>query len=288
MNNIKLTFMRIRDDFLNQPSLMILYILGTTICIFVFSVFWGSIPDLINDYNEIMKIERTYSVVFSSSENIKLGDLNFLGTYDISDIVAVDISYKEHDLYAENIDQFDIYSIKIVMNQKLTVKESDEFVTEITNHLNDKYNIKEVISPESIFGLDGGSRLNEIITKILNISITYIICFIACAYLFKYVFDINTYENTIYSIIGASKSRVMLIALTEAVILTFGCSIISLGFNLILKDNFLKNVYGLTTIYSFWDYLMIVCFTLVLSIAVMVPFFIKYLKNPIIKTKTEL
>ncbi len=280
--------MRIRDDFLNQPSLMILYILGTTICIFVFSVFWGSIPDLINDYNEIMKIERTYSVVFSSSENIKLGDLNFLGTYDISDIVAVDISYKEHDLYAENIDQFDIYSIKIVMNQKLTVKESDEFVTEITNHLNDKYNIKEVISPESIFGLDGGSRLNEIITKILNISITYIICFIACAYLFKYVFDINTYENTIYSIIGASKSRVMLIALTEAVILTFGCSIISLGFNLILKDNFLKNVYGLTTIYSFWDYLMIVCFTLVLSIAVMVPFFIKYLKNPIIKTKTEL
>ena len=280
--------MRIRDDFLNQPFLISLYILGTTICIFVFSVFWGSIPDLINDYNEIMKIERTYNVVFRSNENIKYGDLDFLETYDISNIVAVDILNKEHDLFTENMNQSDICSIKIVMDHKLTVKESDKFVKEITNHLNDKYDMKEVISPESISGLGNDFRLNDIITKILNISITYIICFIACAYLFKYVFDINTYENTIYSIVGASKSRVMLIALTEAVILTLGCSLISVALDLILKDNFLKNVYGLTTIYSFWDYLMIVCFTLVLSIAVMVPFFIKYLKNPIIKTKTEL
>ena len=53
MNIIKLAFMRIRDDFLNQRLLMTLYVLGTTICIFVFSVFWSSIPEMISQYDKL-------------------------------------------------------------------------------------------------------------------------------------------------------------------------------------------------------------------------------------------
>ena len=182
------------------------------------------------------------------------------------------MDYQKYDLLEKNKSFSGIYSIDIVFSHELSDEESAEFLKKINDDFAYKHEISDIGTPENApeFG-SNSSQLGELVTKFLNISLTYVICFIACAYLFKYVFDINTYENTVYSIVGAAKSSVLRIALTEALVLVFGCSLVSVGLNLILKDNVLKEIYGLSTAYSVWDYILI-----------------KYLKNPIIKTKIDL
>lgn len=286
MRNIILAVMRIKDDFMNNPFLMFLYVLGSIVCVLIFSVFWGSVPNLIEEYNEISLSERTYTISFEQGENIKFEDFDFLNKYGISSITAEKSPEEKYSLSNKDETFSDIYRVTIIFRSVLSDNSHAEMIKEISEKFYKQHKISEIATPYS--DITSHKQISEIVQKIINISLIYLICFIACAYLFKYVFDTNTYENTVYSIIGASKKRVMVIVLIEAVILTLGCSLIALLLNVVLKDNILSDFAGSQAAFTIWDCLIIIGSALILSLVTMIPFFVKYLKNPIIETKREL
>ena len=75
--------------------------------------------------------------------------------------------------------------------------------------------------------------------------------------------------------------------LIEVGILSIVSSVIAIVINLLLYDSLFININAEGVRYGILDYLIITAFALVLSIITIIPFFITYLKNPLIKTKRE-
>ncbi len=231
------------------------------------------------DGNYILQIKNS-NTQFSNAEplpkTITLNDTEFKVIDDIAEIKYTDIWHTgliSLDSFVKN--HFETSSISIVLKSSLSPRDSSKLIALLSEGFEDKG--VSIISDPLANDLTENQR-GEILGKIFNMVLLYIICFIACAYLFKYVFDSNRYENTIYSLIGASKRRVVVIMLIDAAILSIASFAVATGINLLL--------FGTET-YGIFDYLIIAAFTLTLSILTIIPFFVMYIKNPLIKTKNE-
>lgn len=282
-----LSFMRIKDDFSNQPFLMTLYVVGTSLCVMIFSIFWCNVPALAQKYQDDSEAQKKYSVVFQHTYDIYSEDFDFLYQYGIKEITATGLNNKTYHVLSDNKQTFpDIRSIGIVLNDINTDDENAKLIKDLSDYLDNNHYSANIETPYS--DLSSRNEIGNIVRKITEITGIYIICLIGCASLFKYIFDVNTYENIIYSMVGASKIKVMIIAILESSILNFCCSVIAITLNIFLKDNLLQDSFDYKVVYTFGDYSFIVISTMILSFIVMIPFFIKYLREPIIKVKREL
>lgn len=291
MRNLILALMRIKDDFINQKLMMSLYAVGSIVCILVFTYFFANIQILIEKYYDASDGVRTYTIFLNEDTEIKPTDFDRLSNYNIKSIsiTTYEITedgwfHKSYDVLAEDYKICKSQVITLVLKNTFSDYEKSEFIADVSNKLGEIYNIDNINPP----GEDSNVIASDIMKEIVKISTLYIICFIACAYLFKYVFDSNRYENTIYSLVGASKRRVVTIMLIEAGILSLASSIVTVIIHrLLLNTEFFIQLNQEGIVYSMIDYLIIIGFTLVLSILTIIPFFITYLANPLIKTKRE-
>lgn len=293
MRNILLALMRIKDDFTSQKLMMTLYSVGSVICILVFMYFYVNVPVLIEQYEKYQIHQRSYTIFLANETEINPTDFDELDEYEIDEVRVrcYNVTDKgtvtvDYNVMSEDYKTVKSLEITIVLEHILSFNDNAEFINFIKEDLGDKYNVISIIDPLANEP-DILEQATEIFRQIINASLIYVICFIACAYLFKYVFDSNRYENTIYSLIGASKRRVVCIMLIEAAILSIISSVIAVVINVLFYDILFININTEGVKYGMLDYLTITVFALLLSIITIIPFFITYLKNPIIKTKRE-
>lgn len=128
---------------------------------------------------------------------------------------------------------------------------------------------------------------NVLLFEILRLCLMYVIGFAGCAVLFKYMFDLNRYENIVYSIVGSSKLKVTKIIFLEATVMSVISIIIAIILHISLYDCFFSLINRQEIAYTFGDYCIIALFSLILSLLTLIPFFIPYMKNPIMKSKTR-
>lgn len=353
MKNFVLALMRIKDDFINQKLMMMLYAVGSVICISVFMYFFVTIPGLVEEYKELLEspYNRTYNISLSEKSEFSASDFDFLKDYDVQNI-GLQTQNEDHQSFlavssAEYLEQIELASketidkllsdgnyiiilnnenaslpkikningvdfeviggfssgnlglydthsagyisldafiknklkansISIMLTSSLSSYDNSKLIALLSQKLGQKHPVSSITDP--LLSDPTEYKRGEIMNQIIKISTLYIICFIACAYLFKYVFDSNRYENTIYSLVGASKLRVVKIMLIEALILSIASFIVSTIINLL--------IFGTET-YGILDYLAIAVFTSVLSILTIIPFFVVYIRNPLVKTKSE-
>lgn len=288
MRKILMAVMRIKDDFVNQPMLMTLYCIGTIICVTVFIVFFGSFNALMDKYEDMSKASREYYVFFKDHYNVSSKDFSFLEKYGIQEIVASDDleGYAQSELEIYNSKKsFNANCVKIVFKENISAMENSNIIQDISQKMDGKYGDIYISPP---YGGSATEDLSSYYRTLINLILIYVICFIGCGYLFKYVFNTSKYENTIYSLVGASKGNVVKIMLIESVILCLSGCAVAIILHLLFKDNILSMIYLEDSTYSFLDYVYIVLFTFLLSIATTIPFFIGYIRNPILKTKREL
>ena len=291
MRNFILAINRVKEDFINHKPFMILYLIGSVVCIIVFIYSYTNIPLIIQQYKEASLIDRTYTVEFSEKTEIEKSSFDFLENYNVESTYIQyygnDENSKENtDIFSDNTKKNDIIGVTVVLKSTLSTYQNAEFIEEISKKVGGKYHIKSIISPSP--SDNSGPDINLIVQNLLNISLMYIICFGVCACLFKHIFDSNRYENTIYSIVGSSKKRVFSIALIEAGILSLISIAIAFIIHFLLYDILFSKIYLYSVPYNALDYIVIAIFTLTLSIVTIIPFFVMYFKNPIIKTKRKL
>ncbi|MDD6489450.1 MAG: hypothetical protein PUG48_06535 [Clostridia bacterium] len=354
MKTFRLIFSRLISDFQRNKAMMILYFVGSILCVLVFIYFFNNIQVLNREYQEEKEQlpNRKYVVSLKEKQPLNISDFDFLKDYDIENIGAEEdfnidnkqiqvvtfsstdylydsipkqlrdkvnfsltdkqmseniiVSNSEKDIYKiNNIDFKNIHSevlsgiyiptnafinnnfttqkISIVLSKCLNASENSSFIELLETKLGSSYKIDNISNP-----LDhDSSKLNEIIFELIRLCLIYIICFIGCAFLFKYIFDMNRYENIIYSIVGSSKIKVLFLMILEAVIISVISILFAIILHISLYDCFFSLINRENIQYTVNDYLIISGFSIILSVITLIPFFISYVKNPILSSKSK-
>lgn len=109
------------------------------------------------------------------------------------------------------------------------------------------------------------------------ISGIYLISILSFLFLFQYLIQENSYENVVYSLVGARKSSVVCIACMELTLLSGGSALLAGLLHAALYNPFFVhiNIYGQVP-YTLWDYLLCFFLTVALSLAALTPFLATY------------
>ncbi len=229
---------------------------------------------------KLAKENMNNNVIFTNSkeETVMVNGVPFKNIYTDTELC----NYIPLNAFLNN--NFPADKISIIFFRHPNPVQNSDFVDLLHEHF-DKYQIDNEISDAN--GGDMNYFYNQIIFEILRLCLIYIIGFIGCAFLFKYMFDLNRYENIVYSIVGASKLKVTKIMLLEATIMSIISIIIAIVLHITLYNCFFTYINRQEIVYTSWDYLIIGIFSFVLSLLTLIPFFIPYMKNPIMKSKTR-
>ncbi|MBQ5562922.1 MAG: hypothetical protein IIT39_06015 [Clostridia bacterium] len=352
MKLILLTASRIKNDFTNHLLTVLLYLAGSTVCIFVFIIFFKNITGLSSMLSQYDIQNRQFQIFMSSPITLKKESFDFLDKYDIENISCNIYIFEDNNKYEIKTysDENYIYSLcssekereqvgnffgKHKSNQiltplsypsKITVKNIEfesypaeldtayidfsEFcryemeTSDITLTLkrsmsaSENEQLKKLLVTEfshmgsvNIYAPNENTQnmleLSELIFDMTSLILIFLISFVACAMLFRYVFSLNSYENVMYCIVGASKISVVFIALSEALLFVLTSNMLAITAHLLLHEQITLNTGLMDTSYSAGDYLTVVLVTTVLSMITIIPFFISYIRKPIISNKNK-
>lgn len=178
----------------------------------------------------------------------------------------------------------DYYSF--VLKNKPTTDENYTIMGDTMSLLADEYKgiDASITDPLSVSGYN---KNNEIFTYFLQLCLIYLVCFISCAFLFNYLFKRNIYENVIYMIIGAKKRTIFLVAIAEVALLSIISSVVAIIIHAVLYNTVFVKVNNYIIQYSAVDYLIIAAFVTLLSVIIMLPFFISTIRSTSIDLKNK-
>lgn len=116
----------------------------------------------------------------------------------------------------------------------------------------------------------------------------YLISILSFLFLFQYLIQENSYENVVYSLVGARKSSVVGIACMELTLLSGGSALLAgLLHAALYKPLFVHiNIYGQVP-YTLWDYLLCFFLTVALSLAALTPFLATYTRRSLAEMKRQ-
>lgn len=175
---------------------------------------------------------------------------------------------------------FQTKSLQITLKQIPTEEENEQIVAEI----NAAFHGSSVTDPyQAIHQMQARGAV-----ELVTVCAIYLIGLLSFLFLLKYLLDRNQYENAVYSIAGASKNRVIRIAVCEILILSMGCAVFALLLHALLYDSVFRyvNVYDNVT-YTFFDYLAILGMIFVLTLLCTVPFIVMYKRSSLIAFKNK-
>lgn len=120
------------------------------------------------------------------------------------------------------------------------------------------------------------------------ISGIYLISILSFLFLFQYLIQENSYENVVYSLVGARKSSVVCIACMELTLLSGGSALLAGLLHAALYNPFFVhiNIYGQVP-YTLWDYLLCFFLTVALSLAALTPFLATYTRRSLAEMKRQ-
>lgn len=149
-----------------------------------------------------------------------------------------------------------------------TLSENNVTLAELSNTFPDAF----ITDPYENIQRDKSKRPQNIST----ISVIYFISMISFLFLFEYMVEQNSYESTIYYIVGAKKGAVVSISLVElfflsAVSALLGCLIHAFFYqSFFVKINIYENLS-----YEFADYIMCCIIIILLSMIALIPFLVR-------------
>lgn len=120
------------------------------------------------------------------------------------------------------------------------------------------------------------------------ISIVYLISLISFMFLMKFMVDVNSSENIIYSLVGAAKHTVMKIIALENFVLNLFIGLFSIAIHVLLRNAVFEKVNTTAGIqYETKDYMIILLVMLAVSVLVQLPFLWNYYRNTMITLKNK-
>lgn len=120
------------------------------------------------------------------------------------------------------------------------------------------------------------------------ISGIYLISILSFLFLFQYLIQENSYENVVYSLVGARKSSEVCIACMELTLLSGGSALLAGLLHAALYNPFFVhiNIYGQVP-YTLGDYLLCFFLTVALSLAALTPFLATYTHRSLAEMKRQ-
>lgn len=120
------------------------------------------------------------------------------------------------------------------------------------------------------------------------ISGIYLISILSFLFLFQYLMQENSYENVVYSLVGARKTSVVCIACMELTLLSGGSALLAGLLHAALYNPFFVhiNIYGQVP-YTLWDYSLCFFLTVALSLAALTPFLATYTHRSLAEMKRQ-
>ncbi|WP_255882307.1 MULTISPECIES: FtsX-like permease family protein [unclassified Ruminococcus] len=174
------------------------------------------------------------------------------------------------------IDSFALY-----MKNGVSREESEKFISEV----NSCVSVAQVISsPLEMY--NAAQRQDSGIMVLL--SVVYIISITSFMFLMKFMVDKSRRENIIYSIVGATKKKVVSILLAESVTITAIISFLAVFVHILFYESFFSQInteQGI--IYNANDYFLITAFMIMLSLLTSIPFVFSYMKCSIVENKNK-
>lgn len=155
-------------------------------------------------------------------------------------------------------------------NNRLLERISDLF-PEIT--ISDPY---EIIQADRSRNAEGIALTSEV----------YLISIVSFLFLFQYLIEQHSYENVVYSFVGARKSHIICITVIELTMISGFAALVACAIHILLyKQIFISiNIYG-NIRYELWDYLLCFCLTVFLSLAALMPFMYSYTRHSLTEMK---
>lgn len=181
---------------------------------------------------------------------------------------------------------FASYHYSFTLKNKLSTDNNYALMSNIISKLGNEYKGIDVTITDPL-SVSSPDKNTEIITYFLQLCLIYLICFISCAFLFNYIFKRNIYENVIYMIIGAKKRLIFFVAIAEVAILSVASSGIAIIIHATLYESVFAKINNYTIHYSAVDYLIIAAFVTLLSVIIMLPFFISTIRSTSIDLKNK-
>jgi ABC-type antimicrobial peptide transport system permease subunit len=169
-----------------------------------------------------------------------------------------------------------VNEITLTLKNKLDPDENTAFV----NELHEKFADAGISSPYDSYT---GSEVSYFYIMII---ILYIISILAFMFLMKYIVDKSSYENIIYSVVGASRGTVVFLILLENIVVSFLCGSAGILFYTIFyksifnKINLVPGIY-----YTLYDYITILFIIILCTMITSLPFLYSYYKNSLIRNK---
>lgn len=359
MNTLKLVFSRVKDDIRNHPFIMLLYYIGSILCVLAFIISYNNVQNSFNSFQHFLNsIEfREYKINLNEEAELKKEDFNFLSDYDIENISCstsftdnydniyevrtfssieyiydVESRLKDNKTVAEVFNNSEYFSKNVIFSSnsgsdKVKMSDGSEFeicripvtynyitfdkftennlkttnivITTKTLHNSfENSEIKNLILENlghygitSVETMNDNNRAMEELYSMINtfvvVFLILLICFIGCAAMFKYVFNLNRYENVIYCLLGASKKRVTAIIILEAFIISVISSVSAIIIHAAAYDTYFKKIDYSGLGYAVSDYIIVAVFTVILSLATIIPFFVSYMRSPVMQMKEK-
>lgn len=179
--------------------------------------------------------------------------------------------------------QFEVNRIQVVVNEILNYQDDVNLKAEISNNIP---GARVVSAYDTYYNyLEQGDSYDYL----RSITIYMLLGFIVFMFLVKYIIDSSRYEYVVYSIVGASRKKVVGIMIAEILGITLLTSIVAMLFHhLFYEVIFDKINYFSGLQYHVEDYGIILLIVLVVSVICVVPFMISYLFNDLISSKNSI
>ena len=168
-------------------------------------------------------------------------------------------------LHAFLTNGFNQSSIEVILDSVPSRHTNNELLRQISELLPDAV----ISDPFELIQADQSKNLEGIVLS----SGVFLISILSFLSLFQYLVSENSYENAVYSIVGASNKSVIIITLLEIIILSSAAAFIACIVHVTCYDLlFVKiNIYG-SIRYSIYDYLVCFVLEILISFAAVLPF----------------
>lgn len=129
--------------------------------------------------------------------------------------------------------------------------------------------------------IESGS-IRDYTGRIVSVINMYILAMISFLFLFKYLIDCRSYENTIMSLCGATKNKITKMIMIDNIIMSSFPTLIGMAIYAILKPILFDKISLEGIVFGPFDYLIIYFCVIIASLLTSIPFMVNfYFKNPI-------
>lgn len=212
-----------------------------------------------SDLNTIYVNNKTYTII---------GESNNINRF-----------YLSYADYIKNSNYLTSY-FEINLSKRLSESDNLQYVSKLYNIFQDS-----IINEPSKYYTDDNS---DSIANITYLCIIYVICFFTFSFLIKYMIELNYVENIIYSIVGASKKKIIFLIFIDNMLIMSSALIISILIHILTYNSIFEalNVYqGIS--YNCYDYFIVFIIVLFISEIPMLPIALKYNNQTITKSNGD-